>query len=266
MNESQRRAFRRFVGVVFAIVATAVLAIALVRQISTDRHKTLAHSEPIEQANPNPFIAVNAKAAKGMPHAIPSSPSPNSVARPGAYSFGPVREATLSSDFEGNDCLLDLDTCRIMTPVEEMRPERLLNPALGLSTQACCAMVWRAYLYGLGVDLVNEEHLRGLRHCGMKLEPLEDDNQWDSLSAVKCARKFEPVFRDLNPLNEGTIVWKTLPSTWLFMTREGGCGVLQISEVQQKPKRVTLRYKLVSNLGHAAWSNDGDVKTNVGEW
>jgi hypothetical protein len=80
---------------------------------------------------------------------------------------------------------------------------------------------------------------------------------------VECARQFEYVFRILSPVNEGTSVWKTLPSTWLFMTREGTCGILQITEVQESAKRLTIRYKVVAKLGGAS-SYDSE-KTNAGE-
>jgi hypothetical protein len=38
-----------------------------------------------------------------------------------------------------------------------------------------------------------------------------------------------------------------LPGTWLFRTREGGAGILQITGFAENPRGVRIRYKLVRN-------------------
>jgi hypothetical protein len=39
------------------------------------------------------------------------------------------------------------------------------------------------------------------------------------------------------------------PAVWLFKTREGGTGILQITGFTENPRGVKLRYKLVQNGG-----------------
>jgi hypothetical protein len=64
MNESHRHRFRRFLVVALIIVATAVLAIGLDRQIRSGRQKTNERSMRVAQADTGPPIAVSAVSAK----------------------------------------------------------------------------------------------------------------------------------------------------------------------------------------------------------
>jgi hypothetical protein len=164
-----------------------------------------------------------------------------------------VTEVTLASDVKGRDYLLDLDTGRVLTPAQEMCPERLLNPALGYPTRESCERIWRAYLYGLGVDVINEEHLLGLAGCDLVLEPVGGGEKWNALSAEELVRAVERLRKLPGPLERGTFGPKNRtvspPHTFLFRTREGNCGILQFTDIVQHPKRVTLRFKLVEVSG-----------------
>jgi hypothetical protein len=164
--------------------------------------------------------------------------------------YGPVVELVLSSESDGTNYVLDLDTRRLLTPAQEMETNQLCKS--GRLTFQQAALAWHAYLRGLGADVVNERSLAGLRMYLSKLEALKDDNEWDSLSAVECARRIDRVRADSNPLGDHVIVWKTLPSTWIFQTREGGRGILQVVDTWDQPKEVKIRYRLLENKDGAA--------------
>jgi hypothetical protein len=179
-----------------------------------------------------------------------ATPAPATPLPPNAEpQFGPVIEVVLRSGREGSDYLLDLDTGRVLTPAPEMTPERLLKlrPAL---TPLGSQMAWETYLYGLGVDIVNEENLRGLACYDIALDALDDEAKWNSLSATDCARLADRAHRHPDPLSRGTISFadgSKPPYTWIFRTREGRRGIFQITEIQRNPKEVKLRFKLVQD-------------------
>jgi hypothetical protein len=210
-------------------------------------------------AHPHPCPASEKEAVLHQP--ADSPPAPKAGFQQDTFLFGPVIELTLSSDLEGNDFLLDLDTGRVLTPAQKMRPERLVNPALGFPTRESCELIWRAYLYGMGVDIINKDHLIGLASCDLRMDPA-DKEKWDSLSAGELVRAVERLWRDPQPLNEGTFGPRDNkvppPHTFLFRTREGMHGILQITEIQRQPKKVKIRYKLVES-GERAIKPSGDL-------
>jgi hypothetical protein len=158
--------------------------------------------------------------------------------------FGPTIDLVLSSDSKGTNYVLDLDTQRLITPAHDMELQRLWKS--GRFSFQESALAWRAYLRGIGADIVNEENLTGLRMYFLKLEPLKDETQWDSISAAECAHRIEELREESHPLKNSTIVCRKLPSTWVFQTREGKLGIFQICEIKREPKQVRIRHKLIT--------------------
>jgi len=207
---------------------------------------------------------------ENVPRSSPDSPaSPKAVPGTDKFRFGPVTEVLLSSDVDGKEYLLNLDTGRVLTPAQEMRPERLVNPALGNPTRESCERIGHAYLYGLGVDIIKEEHLLGLAGCDLVIDPLGDERKWDSLSAGELVLAAEQLWRSPLPLYRNTFGPKdnkvTPPHTFLFRTREGRHGILQITEMQRQPKKVRIRYKLVEVSGQSAPSPESGVQNPSGQ-
>jgi hypothetical protein len=138
-----------------------------------------------------------------------------------------------------------------------MMAERLSQSSPSSLTTFARQVAWEAYLYGLGVDIVNQDHITGLAYFGMAMDPLGDEAKWNSLSAIDCARQADQAYRDRDPkpLGKGTIGVERgsePPQTWIFRTRDGGRGILQITEIQRNPKEVKLRYKLVQDARQPA--------------
>ena len=48
-----------------------------------------------------------------------------------------------------------------------------------------------------------------------------------------------------NAQNSVTLHATNTPATWLFKTREGGMGLVQITGFTENPRAVKIRYKLV---------------------
>ncbi len=65
---------------------------------------------------------------------------------------------------------------------------------------------------------------------------------WDDLPATAVAARLQDVEKLDAPALQ---TWGKLPATWVFRTREGGLGLLQITGFTDNPRGVKLRYKLV---------------------
>jgi hypothetical protein len=67
---------------------------------------------------------------------------------------------------------------------------------------------------------------------------------WDDLPATAVAARLQDVEKLDAPALQ---TWGKLPATWVFRTREGGLGLLQITGFTENPRGVKLRYKLVQD-------------------
>ncbi len=72
---------------------------------------------------------------------------------------------------------------------------------------------------------------------------------WDDLPATAIAARLQDVEKLDAPALQ---TWGKLPATWVFRTREGGLGLLQITGFTENPRGVKLRYKLVQKQIPAA--------------
>lgn len=148
-----------------------------------------------------------------------------------AVSFGPVIERVLNDDGIKRDFFIDLDTGRLFSP----------PPGLSLADTNAFA----AWLRDNGIDAMGKTSVsvRGLVGMEMIARPL-DGAQWESLEAHDALAN--EVLKHGSP---GAPVFLTakgqLPETFLFKTREGGVGVLQITGFTDNPRGAKIRYKLV---------------------
>lgn len=140
-------------------------------------------------------------------------------------TFGPEIERTLSS--ESRDCILDLDTNKTWGP-----------PARGTPEDYPGADVWADFFS----PPVDHNVYAALGHQLIALRT--DEQAWEIKPAdlVKQLEK-KPEARPLLPVL-ATEKDKP-PITYLFRTRKGGIGVLQILGFTDKPQGVNIRYKMV---------------------
>jgi len=148
-------------------------------------------------------------------------------------SFSPVIERVVNDDGAKRDFFIDLDK------------GKLFSPPAGLNLSDTNAFA--TWLRSNGVDAMGETSVsvRGLVGIDMIVRPLAGP-QWESLKpqaaleneVLKQGTPGSPVF--LSAKGE-------LPQTFLFRTREGGTGLLQITGFTNNPRGVKIRYKLVQS-------------------
>ncbi|NQT11896.1 MAG: PEGA domain-containing protein [Planctomycetes bacterium] len=145
-------------------------------------------------------------------------------------SFGPVVERVVNDDDPKlGDFLIDFDTGQVLSPpVEQMkRAQQALEQ----------------WIVEAGVDAVGETKtsVRGLMGVDMIAIPISS-NRWDRISPNDVAEAVDlgTPGRPIPISGKGE-----LPATFIFQTREGGMGVLQILDFVEKPRGVKIRYKLV---------------------
>ena len=103
----------------------------------------------------------------------------------------------------------------------------------------------------------------GLEGLDMFATPTANDG-WDHLTRVDIQSRMAQAKLDnrrLPKLKDDMSTSGQFPATFLFETREGGMGILQIVGFTEKPKGVRIRYKLLrdSAAPSAAADNDKDV-------
>ncbi len=152
-------------------------------------------------------------------------------------SFGPVIERVVNDDGAKRDFFIDLDT------------GKLFSPPQGLNLSDTNAFM--AWLRGNGVDAMGETSvsIHGLVGMEMIARPLAGP-LWEmtpqsaqSDEVLVHGTPGSPVF--LSAKGE-------LPETFLFKTREGGLGLLQITGFTDNPRGVKIRYKLAQPSGNTS--------------
>ena len=70
--------------------------------------------------------------------------------------------------------------------------------------------------------------------------------QWEDLLAKELVNKLAPIrsSAELGLTNKSV---SQLPATYIFKTREGGMGILQITSFTENPKGVKIRYKMLQS-------------------
>ena len=148
--------------------------------------------------------------------------------------FGPVMHRVVNH--MGENCLIDLDSGRLITPPREVFAEG-----------AGRALRWMEE-HGVDVGGGAQETVQGL--IGFDIIAFPQKNEaWDKWSARTLAANADNAFQVSKP---GSPVFLTakggVPATYIFRTREGGVGILQILEVKES-RDTRIRYKTLQDAG-----------------
>ncbi len=147
--------------------------------------------------------------------------------------FGEVMERVVYDDGVGRDFFIDLDSGRLSSPPPGLNPEN-----------QDAVLLWAEME---GVDAMGETgaSVRGLVGFGLKVRPIPSE-RWATISAAEVVADAA-----LRETVAGTYTFMSAkgetPETFLFETREGSRGVLQITGFTDDPRGVRIRYKLVVN-------------------
>ncbi|MBN1256102.1 MAG: hypothetical protein JXA52_00195, partial [Planctomycetes bacterium] len=159
---------------------------------------------------------------------------PKADAMQGAENgFGPVIERVVNDDGAGVDFFVDLDKNLDFTP-----------PAgLGRAGEEAAAFEWIAE-NGIDVSGETAQGFRGLVGINMIATPFPGE-RWETVTPEQILQ--DEAIAHGTPGTPAVMSAKgELPETFLFKTREGGVGILQITGfIDQVPRGVKIRYKLV---------------------
>lgn len=178
-----------------------------------------------------PLVMIKAADRKASDQTAPSAPSSSS-----SSSFGPVIERTL---FDSNGehpahSMIDLDSGKFATFDLDKR-----EGIGGLE-----AMIRQ--IRENGVDLIGDASGKAFNTLDMVLVPV--DEAWNSITA----RSVSDESRLAKPLEETVIKPKdTLPAAYLFRTKAGSRGVLEVLRFSDDLSSMDIRYKLVQGAGDA---------------
>jgi hypothetical protein len=182
-------------------------------------------------------------------------------------SFGPVIERMVNLEF-GTNCAIDLDSGRLMDGRDDVEKQG-------------------ADAAGFGFLPISNPTLIGLCCLNETFAMPVDSTNWDNGGAdwVRSRADKLPLSVKASELPSVTISMTcsedgALPSTYLFKTREGGRGILQITGFTETPPAVKIRYKLVlpqaspapitsrmSLLADRTQPSDGQIRHKiVGTW
>lgn len=149
--------------------------------------------------------------------------------------FGPVIERVVNDDSVQRDLAIDFDSGKLFSPPPGLTPA---------DTNA-----FLAWVRGNGIDAIGEtsQSIRGLAGLEMVARPVNAE-LWKALTpraaltddVLKHGTPGSPVFLSAKG---------ALPETYLFRTREGGIGLVQITGFSGEPRGVEIRYKLVESGG-----------------
>jgi serine/threonine protein kinase len=154
-----------------------------------------------------------------------------------APEFGPVIERVVKDDGAGSNFFIDLDTGKLLSP-----PADLKLPGADPRNQEA----FLAWVRESGIDAMGETSLSVKGLVGMELiaRPVPGP-LWEKLTpqalpadAAFSSQRTAATATHLSAKGE-------LPETFLFKTREGGVGLLQITGFTENPHGVKIRYKLV---------------------
>jgi hypothetical protein len=149
-----------------------------------------------------------------------------------ALSFGPVIQRVVNLEF-GTNCAIDLDSGRLMDgrdDVEEQGADAAGFGFLPISNPTLIGLCCINETFAMLVDATNWDN--GGADWGR--------SRADKLPFGVKASELPAVTMSMTCSEEGE-----LPSTYLFKTREGGRGILQITGFTENPPAVKIRYKLV---------------------
>jgi hypothetical protein len=146
-------------------------------------------------------------------------------------SFGPVIERVVRHNLPGPqpECMIDLDTGRLITPPTPRKAD------------------WD-WVVANGIDAIGDAgaDVRGLLATGGTVVVPVARDAWDRFSPFDVRQIVVP----LSSTRAGGVAMSgagELPAVFVFKTREDGMGVLQITRHTEASPGVKIRYKLVQD-------------------
>ena len=192
-------------------------------------------------------------------------------------NFGPTINRVIQSGETGTNLFLDLDTGRLLTPPEDicaLFKEEYGQRVSWEKTSDPRAERMREWLRSSGANLMVSDGQLWLARLEMR-EGVAINPPWTGTGRVgfdqtdpNVVAKQAEVF--LKPLQTNTVIpirqlqpdfdaqSNTRLDTFLFRTREGTIGVLQILNTEDNPPGVRVRYKLVQEAGESVQSTGGE--------
>ncbi|MBN2703380.1 MAG: leucine-rich repeat protein [Pontiellaceae bacterium] len=168
----------------------------------------------------------------------------------GTDAFGPVVERVVYDESTGHDCFIDLDKGRFLMP-----PAELKGNSDGI-------MRW-ARENGIDAFGDTSDRVLGLVGMDMIIRPIQSE-EWGVITPEKIHANDALSVR--TPGSTLFMSGRITPATYLFCTREGLSGILQITGFNDAPRGVLIRYRLVrtadsntvsdSNIPWSESSND----------
>jgi uncharacterized protein (TIGR03067 family) len=182
--------------------------------------------------------------------------SVRSVGQGAELSWGPIIERVVRDDGEAQDFFINLDTGELHSPPADLDPQDM-----------AAVQQWIARR---GIDAMGETgtSVRGLVGFEMMVRPFPKQ-RWENAAPAE-------VYQDVS-LQGGSAGSHTflsakgdLPETFIFRTREGARGILQITEFTEEPRGVKIRYKLAAGEGRppaaAVGSDPRATRDIAGTW
>jgi hypothetical protein len=163
-------------------------------------------------------------------------------------SFGPMMERTLNDpDDDARNSFLDLDTGKtfddpVPIPTGNMPAQMRIGFVLGSVESLQRAIRERK------VDVIGDASGGSLMGCDLVAVPVANE-QFEVASVETVAGRLKEIALTDATQDSVTLHATNAPAVWLFKTREGGTGILQITGFTENPRGVKLRYKLVQNGG-----------------
>ena len=197
---------------------------------------------------------LNTGAGDIVTHKIPTAPSAEPL------TFGPVIERVVNDDNEKKHIYIDFDTGKLFTPPDDLR-----------SVDEKAVKEWMARNR---IDAMGEiDSRRGLTCYDMVAMGFSDEivEKIMSNSTMSPRDRTQFTFALLADESFGGSIFdkegkvklfvKTgmysngeFPTSFVFWTREGGMGILQIVGFTENPKGIKIRYKMVQQGRSQAWS------------
>ncbi len=153
------------------------------------------------------------------------------------YVFGPVIEKIINDDGVDEDFMFDLDTCKFFSVSDAKKWSEAQDVELEIA--------FGDFLLQSGADLFGETSKKSLLGINIIAIPTHKE-RWNIspehvIEHISTGKAGYPI-----PLSADG----KLPKTFVFKTRQGGMGILQITEMQTRkdPPHFKIRYKMLQKL------------------